>query len=477
MDSFARQALWTETHCPKAFEDFVGNSAAVKEVRVWAENWKLGKKGKPLLFHGHTGSGKTLLAEITARENAWELFELNASDFRTKDIIERIAGAAALNSSFSGKLRLVLLDEVDGLQGTADKGGAAAIGSLLRQASQPVILTANEIYGDAGKKLSGIKTHCELVKFEKVSYLSIAKFLQKVCDSEGIDYDQKVLSELAKASNGDFRSALLDLQTVAEHSKKITLQDLKDLGFRERQQDVFKVLQKIFHARSIQECQNARFSADIDHEMLQRWIEENIPRHFSQADDRANAFNFLSKADLFNGRIMKRQHYGFLRYSTELATSGVALQREHHYPGFVSYKFPSMISTLGASKGLRQQKKAIAEKMRSKMHGSVKRIASEDLAFLEPVFKDEKKLVEWSALFDFDEANIAFLTGKKADSKLVKNLLKEAVELRKKTMIGKRKALQGFRDSEAQAGFSESQELPEPEKQRQTPDVSQTRLF
>ncbi|HIH21781.1 MAG TPA: AAA family ATPase, partial [Candidatus Diapherotrites archaeon] len=107
-----------------------------------------------MLFHGHTGSGKTLLAEITARENAWELFELNASDFRTKDIIERIAGAAALNSSFSGKLRLVLLDEVDGLQGTADKGGAAAIGSLLRQASQPVILTANEIYGDAGKKLS-----------------------------------------------------------------------------------------------------------------------------------------------------------------------------------------------------------------------------------------------------------------------------------------------------------------------------------
>ena len=471
--SVGQSLLWTEKFAPQKFEEFVGNPAAVAVVRKWCSEWQEGRKPKPLLFHGHTGVGKTLLAEIIAKEMNWQLFELNASDFRTKDVIERIAGAAALNASFSGGLRLVLLDEADGLQGTADKGGAAAIGALLKEASQPVILTANEIYGDSGKKLSSIKNHCLLVKFDKPHYASIAKFLEGVCGSEGIDYDLKVLTELAKACNGDFRSALLDLQTIAEHSKKATVQDLQELGFRERQQDVFKVLQKIFHARTIQEAQSARFTADIDEGMLMRWIEENIPRHFSNADDCANAFDYLSKADLFNGRIMKRQHYGFLRYSTELATSGVALQRQHHYPGFVSYKFPGMISALGASKGLRASKKGVAEKMKAKMHGSVKQIMNEDLAFLQPLFKDEKKVIEWTALFDFDEGDVAFLIGKKPDSKWVKNILKDAEDLKKKFFVGKRKALQGFKEEEAQIPESEEAEIPKPLEV----DKGQTRLF
>jgi replication factor C large subunit len=472
--------LWTEKHSPQKFREFTGNPSAIARVKEWGNAWKQGVKQKPLLFFGSTGIGKTLLAEIVSKELNWQLFELNASDFRNKDIIERIAGAAALNSSFTGGLRLVLLDEIDGLQGTADKGGAAAIGALLKAASQPVILTCNEIYGDAGKKLSGIKAQCELVKFDKPRFDMIAKFLERICEIEGIDYDQKVLAELAKAANGDIRSAILDLQTLAQASKKITLEDLKDLGFRERQVDVFKVLQKIFHAKTLQECQIARNSAEIDSEMLQAWVEENIPRHFKHSDDLSGAFDYLSKADIFNARIMRRQHYGFLRYSTELATSGVAIQREHHYPGFVGYQFPSKISSLGATKGFRAGKKGVAEKMKAKMHGSVKQIMNEDLAFLQPLLKDEKKLIEWSALFDFDDGDLAFLTGKKADGKWVKNLLKEAEELKKKLFAGKRKALQGASLVEIQEARKElpEEEIQEIEKPKKIePDKAQTRLF
>ena len=464
--------LWTEKFAPQKFSELVGNPSAVAAVKKWSNGWKNGARQKPLLFFGNTGLGKTLLAEITAKETGWQFFELNASDFRTKDIIERVAGAAALNSSFSGELRLVLIDEVDGLQGTADKGGSAAIGALLKQASQPMILTCNEIYGDTGKKLSSIKAQCEIVKFDKPRFDMIAKFLVKICDSEKIDYDLKSIEELAKSANGDIRSVLLDLQTIAEHSKKITVQDVKEMGFRERQQDVFKVLQKIFHAKTIEECQNARYTADVDSGMLLSWIEENIPRHFKQADDNARAFNYLSRADIFNGRIFKRQHYGFLRYSSELSTSGVAIQREHHYPGFVGYRFPEKISTLGASKGLRAGKKGVAEKMQAKVHGSIKQIMNEDLAFLEPVFKDEKKIREWTALFEFDEDNLAFLTGKKADSKWVKSILEDAGELRKNFVTKKRKALQGLRSEEIQLPEAEVEEKPKAEVGK-----GQTRLF
>jgi len=480
-------ALWTEKFAPQGFGEFVGNSGVLEIVKAWSLSWKNGKRQKPLLFFGSTGVGKTLLAEIAAKENNWSLFELNASDFRTKDIIERVAGAAALNSSFSGALRLVLIDEVDGLQGTADKGGSAAIAALLKEASQPVILTCNELYGDVGKKLSSIKSQCDIVKFDRPRFDMIAKFLARICDSEKIDYDLHSLQELSKNANGDIRSALLDLQTITEHSKKITLQDVQELGFRERQQDVFKVLQKIFHSKTIEECQKVRYTADVDSEMLGKWVEENIPRHFKDAEDRARAFHYLSRADIFNGRIFKRQHYGFLRYSSELATSGVAIQRQHSYPGFVGYQFPSMIATLGGSKGYREGKKGVAEKMRAKMHGSVKKIAREDLVFLEPLFKDEKKLLEWTALFEFDEGDLAFLTGKKSDSKLVKNILKDAEELRRAVFGKKRKALQGASFLEVQEASKEIKiaepdaekaeaEIPE-KKVRSEPDARQTRLF
>lgn len=471
--------LWTEKFKPALLSDFVGNPEIVKQVKEWAIAWSAGKKQKPLLFWGQTGIGKTLLAELIAKQMNWQLFELNASDFRTKEIIERVAGAAALNASFTGSLRLVLLDEIDGLQGTADKGGSAAVSALLKQASQPVVLTANEVFGDVGKKISSIKSQCIALEFKKPHSTSITKFLQKVCEFESIDFDLPALNALAKNSNSDLRSALLDLQSIAEHSKKIILQEVEQLGFRERQQRVFEVLQKVFHAKTIQESQQARLSSDLDSEMLLRWIEENIPRHFTQEEDTASAFNALSRADVFNGRIFKRQHYGFLRYSSELMTSGVALKRKHSYPGFVRYQFPKLLSMLSKSTGLRSKRKEIAEKMKSKMRGSKKRIMSEDLAFLQPLFQNNETLTNFTALFGFDSADLAFLTGKKADSKFVEKILQHAEELRRKTIVKKNSFFKGANSEDfasAETGFTEDFEEFKKQKIAEL-DKSQTKLF
>src|SRR3989344_6603938 len=143
----ANHELWTETFSPKSTEEFIGNSEIVASAMQWADAWGKGKTQKPLLLWGQSGAGKTCLAMLLAKLNGWDLFELNASDFRSKEIIERLAGAAAMNASFSGNKRLVLFDEVDGLQ-AQDRGGAGAITQLLKESQNPVILTANDIYGD-----------------------------------------------------------------------------------------------------------------------------------------------------------------------------------------------------------------------------------------------------------------------------------------------------------------------------------------
>ena len=139
--------LWTDKFAPQNFADFVGNVEIVEETRKWASVWNEGKKGKPLLFFGPTGTGKTQLAFLIAKEFDWELFELNASDFRSKDVIDRVVGIASQGASLYGKKRLILLDEVDGLQ-ARDRGGAAAIAKIIKESSNPVILTANDIYKD-----------------------------------------------------------------------------------------------------------------------------------------------------------------------------------------------------------------------------------------------------------------------------------------------------------------------------------------
>ncbi|MFH0714766.1 MAG: AAA family ATPase, partial [Candidatus Diapherotrites archaeon] len=159
--------LWIEKYFPQSLEQFVGNSEIVRQAHLWALQWQKGEKQKPLLFFGPTGIGKTALAFLLAKELKWSLFELNASDSRSKDVIEKVAGGAAFNASFSGQKRLVLLDEIDGLQGREDKGGAAAVLDVLKGAQNPVILTANDVYGD--KKLASIRGFCQKMEFRRPS--------------------------------------------------------------------------------------------------------------------------------------------------------------------------------------------------------------------------------------------------------------------------------------------------------------------
>ena len=448
--------LWTDKYFPKSLSEFIGNSEIVKSIDLWANDWNSGKQGKPLLLYGQTGSGKTALAHLIARINGWQVFELNASDFRTKEIIERIAGAAALNASFSGKPRLVLLDEIDGLQ-SSDKGGAAAIVDVLKHSQNPVILTANEIYSE--KKLSPIRAVCTLLEFKKINYLSIANYLKKICNANALAYEDLALAEIAKNCSGDLRAALLDLQTVAISSERITLQEVSTLSYRERQEKIFSILHKIFTAQNINEARSARFSSEVDSEMLQNWIEENIPRAYSDDADIANAYEKLSRADIYEGRIRKRQHYGFLKYSSELATSEVALAKSQKVHSYVRYEFPQFLKKLSAGSSQKALRKSLAGKVAKQTHSGIKEIISKDLVYLKMIFKNKDNAIVLSSQFDFDEEEIAFLLDTKPETKKVKEINEEAQGIRSKRAAPRKQLTQEF---EATEPSQEQEETPKP---------------
>jgi len=420
--------LFTDRYVPKNFEEFIGNVEIVDRAIAWANEWKEGKRQKPLFFFGNPGVGKTALVYLIAKEMGWQLFEMNASDLRDKESIERIAGAATTNSSLFGSKRLILLDEIDGLQ-SQDRGGAGAIISIVKEANNPVILVANDAYD---KKLASVRTACEVLEFKKINYLSIAKRLREICAIEKIEFDEDAVKELAKNCAGDMRSALLDVQSLAP---KVTMDNVKALSYRERKEKIFPVMAKVFKGKTISEIRTAVDSVEVSLDMLNLWVEENIPRQFD-AIDAASAFEMLSRADIFNGRIMNRQHWGFLKYSIFLSTCGVGLSRRKDYNFFQPMAFPSILSSLSKSSSVRERRKGIAAKIGEKMHCS-RRQALQDLPFISELIKQESHSKDFVWFFNFDEDEIAFLLGKKSDDKMVTALVKEAKAIEKQVILEK----------------------------------------
>ncbi|MFH1586432.1 MAG: replication factor C large subunit [Candidatus Diapherotrites archaeon] len=454
--------LWTDKYSPKTPEEFVGNSEILAKALDWANGWGQGKKQSPLLLWGQTGSGKTLLAYLIAKLQDWEMFELNASDFRSKDIIERIAGAAAANASFSGKKRLVLIDELDGLHGTKDRGGAGAIASVIRQAQNPMILTANDIYSN--RNISSLRFACTTLEFKKINYLSIAKRLREILDGENAKYDPEAVKELAKNSGGDFRSALLDLQTLAMEDE-IGMKEVQSMGGRERSEKIFTVMKYVFKGKDLGEIRKARMASDLSNDLLQRWVEENIPRQYSGAD-MAKAFDRFSRSDIFNGRIRRMQYWGFLRYSSELMTSGIAFSRENDYSSFVPYQFPTLLSKLSKSRPIRELKKGLGRKVGKQIHSSARDVMAHDLPFMQMLFEQKELAPRIAAQFDLNEKEVAFLMNTKPETKKVQKVIEEAAELRTQNITEKRSI---FREN-----FSSKEKIEEkPEEE----SGNQTKLF
>ncbi len=410
--------MWVEKHVPTSLSGLVGNPEAMTEVRMWASGWRQGNPQKPLLLVGPPGVGKTTSAHTIAREQGWSIVEFNASDTRNKEIIEKVVKGAAVNASFTGALRLILLDEVDGVHGSDDKGGLSAILDVLKEGRNPIILTANDIYGD--KRLAGIRTYCKVIQLRKIPYPTVAKFLREVAEKEGVDYDAVSINELAKNSSGDMRAALLDLEALSRGTNKITLEDVQNSGYRERTDNIFNAIRTLFVSSSLSEIRRTRNSVEVDPDLLKKWVDENIPRQFPMPSSLAAAYDGLSRADIFDGRIFRRQHYGFMKYSGDLVAS-VGLRTNERAHGFISYQFPAILKRLSMMKG--SSKKAAIAKIQEHVYGSRSRLAQE--LFYWPLFIENDAHPEnWVKTFGFDEDELAFLLNTSPSSAKIKKLMK-----------------------------------------------------
>jgi replication factor C large subunit len=414
---------------PTSVSQLIGNPTAFEEVKKWAREWQEreaksaaaqekpssaeGKASaaktappKPLLVYGATGIGKTALAYALASEFGWELFEFNASDLRDEETVTKLLSNAASQGGLFGHRRLILIDDVDSLSGREDRGGAGAIAKVLASFQQPIILTAHDYYD---RKIQTIRNYCIPIPLRRPTATAINSLLKRAANernaaaaksgaSPAFTVSEEMLAKISAASSGDVRAALNDLAAGNVSA------------FRDSEKNIFDVVRTILKSEKYSEARRAALDSEVEHDTLKLWVAHNIPIEYEKPFDIAEAYNSLSRADIYDGRIHRRQYWGFLRYSGDLLSAGVSVVKAAPYRKFSQLSFPDYLREMGASKGSRAMRKAVLQKISRACHCSLQQSAFY-LPLLSLLAKKDTAAV--SDFFKFDEDELAFVSGKK----------------------------------------------------------------
>jgi len=250
-----------------------------------------------------------------------ELVEFNASDQRNRDAVESSIWRAATQQTLDGRMRLILLDEIDGLSGSGDRGGARSIAKLIDETVHPIVMTANRSDLD---KLKDIVKKCQVFSFTAATHEEVTSVLERVCSLADVSMSPDVLSAISDEANGDFRAAIADLQAVAEG----TLGHLPDLrNVRDSLWSIPQMLSRLFATIDPSVARKVLSDADVDFEQTILWIEENVHHHLHQPSELAAAYEALSLADLTLGRISRHQNWKLLSYFYDFLAVGVTSSR------------------------------------------------------------------------------------------------------------------------------------------------------
>ena len=391
-----------EKHKPSILSEIVGQKASVSNVIYFLNNFPKNKKA--LMIEGQSGIGKTLCAEVISLEMDYEVVKITPNQAEDTEEMEKLFKNTSKSGSLFGKKKIIVVDFLESFSGRA----ITRIANLIKETKVPVVLIVLDSWD---QKFRTLRYYCDIVKFRKLSEAQISKRLISILNKEGVVFDISVVEFISKNSNGDMRAAINDLEVVFSGKKKIEKNDIVFIESRRIEEDIFKGMQKIFKSPFSKDLLNVFDSANLDLGMGMMWVLENVAREYKHPADLKRAYNFLSRGDVFMGRIQKRQYWRFYVYANTLSTAGVNASKSRTYSGFIRYAFPSKISKLSKTKELRSAKKELAKKIAGDWHVSSHVFISEYLPLLKNIIKSDSSIKkEISEKFELSKAEMKILS-------------------------------------------------------------------
>ncbi|KAH7040121.1 replication factor RFC1 C terminal domain-containing protein [Microdochium trichocladiopsis] len=300
--------LWTTKYAPTQASHICGNKAAVEKIQNWLKGWPKARKydfqkrgadgmggARAIILSGPPGIGKTTAAHLAAKLEGYDVLESNASDARSKKLVEagvsEVMNNTSLNGYFAGdgkkidvaKKKIVLImDEVDGMSG-GDRGGVGAMAKYCKKTEVPLILICNERRLPKMKPFDFVATD---VKFQKPTIEQIRSRMMTICHREGLKLTPQVLDALIEGSNRDIRQTINMLSTVKLDQTSMDYDQSKSMSKAWEKSIVLKpwdICQKMLGGGLFAPASKATLNDKIelyfnDHEFSYLMIQENYLR-------------------------------------------------------------------------------------------------------------------------------------------------------------------------------------------------------
>ncbi|MBQ6899751.1 MAG: replication-associated recombination protein A [Firmicutes bacterium] len=236
---------------PNRIEEFVGQDHFMYPGSLFYNSIK-NKTFDSAIFFGPSGTGKTTLARIIAKEMDGNFFEINASTTGTKELKELIDRAKLSFYGLEKKTTYVYIDEFhrwnklqqDSLLKALEEGVIKFIGST----------TENPYFAVNNAVISRVRNIYEFRRLTPDNLLTILKRTLEDCSigfgNLNIKYDEDALRILAELANGDARVALDTLGFIVDNLSEGTVIDQKivseamqrKVGFYDKGDDRYNLL-------------------------------------------------------------------------------------------------------------------------------------------------------------------------------------------------------------------------------------------